>query len=112
MVAGPGDPLNQEATGGTGLIRKRPGRAPQKRGDAVAGVQDGERLPDEAGPGLRVTIQRLAEQGFLIAEGGIKARRVDAHGGGEVANARALVALAPEHLSEPTRRTPISYAVF
>src|SRR5206468_12431415 len=44
------------------------------------------------------TMQYTAEQGFLVAEGGIQAGTVDAHGPGEVRQGRAFVAFLPEYL--------------
>jgi hypothetical protein len=53
---------------------------------------------------LGIAVERLAEEALFVAECGIEARRIDAHGRGEVGDARALVALAPEHFERPLER--------
>jgi hypothetical protein len=51
-----------------------------------------------------IAVERLAEQALLVAERGIEARRIDAHGRRQVANGRALVALAPEYFERSVER--------
>src|SRR5258707_4970270 len=55
-------------------------------------------LTNPAALPLRVAIEHLAEQLLLVAEGGIEARAVDAHGLGQIRQRRRLVTLAPEHV--------------
>src|SRR5262245_17271230 len=40
----------------------------------------------------------LAIEGLLAAKGGIEARRINSHGGGQIIERGAFVALLPEHL--------------
>jgi hypothetical protein len=47
---------------------------------------------------LRIAGERLAEEGFLVAEGGVEARSVDAHGLGQVRQRGPFVAFLPEEL--------------
>src|SRR5713101_4581351 len=73
-------------------------------GPAQQRLDDGARgrlLESLADVGCRpivVAIERLAEQRFLVAERGIEARAVDAHGPGQIRERRALVTFAPEDL--------------
>jgi hypothetical protein len=53
---------------------------------------------------LFVPIDRLTEQLFLVAEGGIKARRIDPHCIRKVADTRALKTLAPENIERSVKR--------
>ncbi len=43
-----------------------------------------------------VALEDFTEKGFFVAEGGVEGGAVDAHGGGEVGQGSAFVALAPE----------------
>ena len=52
----------------------------------------------EAGVPLDVAVNHLAEQTFLVAVGGIEARRIDTHRLGQVGDRGAFVAVAPEYL--------------
>ncbi len=45
---------------------------------------------------MLVEIERLAEERFLIAEGGIETRPRDPHRFGEIGQRRAFITLAPE----------------
>ena len=64
----------------------------------------GKRLVPEGGAQAPIAIEHLTEQALLVAEGGIEARRIDAHGAGQVAQRRALIALAPKHFERPVER--------
>ena len=81
-----------------------PRTAQQVDGPAQQRLDDGARrrfLESLADIGCRpivVAIERFAEQRFLVAEGGVEARAVDAHGPGQIGERRALVAFAPEDL--------------
>ena len=44
-----------------------------------------------------VAIERLAEQTFLVPEGGVQTWRVDTHGLGQIRHRSPFIALAPEH---------------
>jgi hypothetical protein len=48
------------------------------------------------GGSLEVAVECLAEEGFLVAEGGVEAGHVDAHGVGEGGEGGALVTVAPK----------------
>src|SRR6267143_1836934 len=56
-------------------------------------------------PLLLVALDRLEEQLLLVAESRVQAGRVDAHGGGEVAHRRRLVAMAPENIDGALERS-------
>src|SRR5256712_3817962 len=68
----------------------------------VDGLLRRRRLVEDLGhalaPLLLVALYRLEEQLLLVAESRVEAGRVDAHGGGEVAHRRRLVAVAPENI--------------
>jgi hypothetical protein len=53
---------------------------------------------------FRVPIQGLAELSFLVAEGGIEARRVDTHRSGQVGDGRPLISRPPKHFERPVER--------
>src|SRR5205823_1756825 len=63
-----------------------------------------EQLRKRLPPLLLVALDRLEEQLLLVAESGIQAGRVDAHGPGEVAHRRRLVAVAPEDVDGALER--------
>src|SRR5262249_55134838 len=51
-----------------------------------------------------IAVERLAEEALLVAEGGIEARRVDAHGLGQVRDRGTFVTVAPEYLQRLIER--------
>src|SRR5262245_14943966 len=53
---------------------------------------------------LDVALERLAEQFFLVAEGGVQAWGIDPHCLGQFGNGRTLVAIPPEHLQRMVER--------
>src|SRR5467141_2293733 len=75
----------------------------------VDGLLRGRRLVEDLrhalAPLLLVALDRLEEQLLLVAESRVEAGRVDAHGGGEVAHRRRLVAVAPENIDGALERS-------
>jgi len=66
--------------------------------DYGAGGGLGEGLASEAAWAGGIAVDGFFEERFFVAEGGVEAGAVDAHGGGEIGEGSALVALAPEDL--------------
>src|SRR5437868_6264251 len=73
------------------------GQAQDPLGDG-AGRRLGQGLAEVGRRTLGVAVEHPAEEGLLVAEGGVEAGAVDAHGPGQLGQRRALVTLAPEHL--------------
>ena len=54
---------------------------------------------------LQVPVERLAEQRFFVAKGGIETRTIDAQSFGQVRQRRALISLSPEHHQRAVQRS-------
>ena len=96
--------MHREATLGMAGIAEELGHAVQKHFGSATRGRRGKRLVPEGRPQAPIAVERLAKQALLVAEGGIEARRIDAHGPGQVAKGRALIALAPKHFERPVER--------
>ncbi|MEY9414949.1 hypothetical protein ABIF69_001391 [Bradyrhizobium japonicum] len=64
----------------------------------------GDHLVHPDAPQFGVTVESGLEQPFLVAEAGVKARRIDAHGLGELSDGGALIAMAPKHFHRLVQR--------
>ena len=89
--------LDPEAAAGIGVVGgHRNGAAEQHLRD-LAGARLAKCSADVAAGAGAVACDRLAKEAGLVAERGVKAGAVDAHGGGERGERSAFVALLPEH---------------
>src|SRR5437667_2670739 len=96
--------LHHEASPRIARICEQAGGPAQQPLNDVARRRLIQRLAQVGCRPIVVAVERLAEQGLLIAKGGIKARAVDSHGLGQIRQGRALESFAPKHPERALQR--------